>query len=138
MIVATFIVSAFVLPDKIWMRGYWTAGSIFKHFLLPILTVVDALCCTPRGSYRPWQPFAALLAPLCYWVCVIVRFVRFRSASGGSIPQALWDSYYPYGFTNLDQGVSLGGLCGLLGGILVGLILCGYLVLLLRRRKPRA
>ena len=43
MVIATFIVSAFVLPNKIWMAGYWDLGSIFKHFLLPIMTVLDAV-----------------------------------------------------------------------------------------------
>ena len=127
MIIATFIVSAFVLPDKIWTAGYWTLSSIFKHFLLPIMVVADAIAFDPKRTYRVSYPFLALIAPLAYWIAVIVRALVYRSSQGGAIPEAQWSYYYPYGFTNFDNGHSVGGLIGLLGGILVGLILIGFL-----------
>ena len=43
--------------------------------------------------------------------------------------------YYPYGFTNIDNGHTLGFLIGLLGAITVGLILTGTVLYLLNRKK---
>ena len=126
-IIATFIVSAFVLPDKIWMAGYWNVGSIFKHFLLPILTVLDCVLFDPKNHIRISYPFLGVILPLLYWIVVVARIVIYRNACGGAIPEADWNAYYPYGFTNFDNGHTLTGLCGLLAGIMVGLIAIGFL-----------
>lgn len=128
MIIATFIVSAFVLPDKIWKAEYWTLPSIFKHFLLPIITVLDAVLFDRKRSYRWSYPLIALIFPLIYWIALIIRIVVNGGGSTG-IPENMWDHYYPYGFTNLDKegSMGLGGLIGLLAGIMVGLILIGYI-----------
>jgi len=126
MMIATFIVSAFVLPDKIWKASYWTLGSTFKHFLLPIITVADTVMYDEKDSYKVYYPFAALVVPLVYWAAVIIRFCVARNGMGGALPANLWDAYYPYGFTNVDNGHSVAGLIKLLAGILVGLVLIGY------------
>ncbi len=127
MIIATFVVSAFVLPDKIWTASYWKYGSFMKHFLLPLVTVGDEILFHPKRHYRAVYPLFGGLAPLVYWVVLIIRNVMARRAMGGSIPQELWDSYYPYAFTNFDNGHTLVGLCLLLLGIFAGLILIGLL-----------
>ena len=54
---------------------------------------------------------------------------------GGSIPESQWNLYYPYGFTNIDNGHTLGFLIGLLGAITVGLIFTGTVLYLLNRKK---
>ncbi len=135
MIIATFIVSAFVLPDKIWMKSYWTFGSTFKHFLLPIFTVLDSAFFDPAKSFKFWHPFAGVVAPVIYWTSVILRAVIHRNAQGGIIPSAEWNKYYPYGFTNLDNGHSLKGLCLLLLGIGIGLLGIGYLIVLINSKR---
>jgi hypothetical protein len=128
MIIATFVVAGFVLPDKIWMKEYWTyATGIFYHFLLPIMTVVDSVLFDKKQSYRLVYRFIGFIPSLLYWIIVIWRFLAYRSACGGHIPQAEWAYYYPYGFTNIDNKASLGGLIGLLAGILVALILIGFI-----------
>ena len=126
MMIATFVISAFVLPDKIWKASYWTLGSVFKHFLLPIITVADTVMYDEKGSYKVYYPFAALVVPLIYWTAVIGRFCAARGSNGGAIPANLWDQYYPYGFTNIDNGHSLFGLIRLLAIILVALVAIGY------------
>lgn len=126
MIIATFIVASFVLPDKIWKASYWTLGGTFKHFLLPIITVADTVLFDEKDSYKVYYPFAAVVIPLLYWAAVITRFCIARNAMGGVLPANLWDAYYPYGFTNIDNGHSLAGLIKLLAGILVGLLAIGY------------
>lgn len=138
MIIATFIISAFVLPDKIWKAGYWTVPSIFKHFLLPILTVIDYALYTRRGSLKLYFPFTALIVPLIYWNIIIARFLIKRGSLGGRIPEESWPFYYPYGFTNIDNGKSLGFLIGLLSGILVGLVAIGYALYFLKKERQDA
>ena len=126
MVIATFIVAAFVLPSKIWTPDYWTFGGIFKHFLLPILTILDAFLFDTRHVLKVFDPILAVITSLLYWVIVVIRFMFARANLGGAISEEFWGQYYPYGFTNMDNGHSIGGLCGMLGGILVGLILIGY------------
>lgn len=126
MIIATFVVAAFVLPDKIWTVGYWNFSSIIHHFLMPILVVVDSALFDRKRTYRVSYPFLGVVLPLIYWIVVITRFTIKRNASGGHIAENLWDYYYPYGFTNMDKSSSYGFLIGLLAGILVALIAIGF------------
>lgn len=134
LMIATFVVSAFVLPDKIWMKDYWTLGSTFKHFLLPIITIADT-CLFDEKNYKVWFPFAGVVVPVIYWFLVILRAVTFRNANGGMIPVAIQDDYYPYGFTNLDANHTLGGLIRLLMIIGVSLIVVGYVFYFIKREK---
>lgn len=126
MMIATFVISAFVLPDKIWKAAYWTPGSTFKHFLLPIITVADTVMYDEKGSYRVSYPFVSLIVPAGFWAAVITRFCLARTANGGALPASLWDAYYPYGFTNVDNGHSLAGLIRLLVIIMFALLAIGY------------
>ena len=126
MIIATFVVAAFVLPDKIWTSGYWTFSSTFHHFLMPIMVVVDSALFDRKRTYRVSYPFLGVVLPLIYWIVVIARFSIKRNACGGTIPENIWDYYYPYGFTNVDNTSSYGFLIGLLAGILVALIAIGF------------
>ncbi len=127
MIIATFVVAAFVLPDKIWTSGYWNFSSIFHHFLMPIMVVVDSALFDRKRTYRVSYPFLGVVLPLLYWIVVITRFSIKRNMCGGQIPENIWDYYYPYGFTNVDNTSSYGFLIGLLAGILVALIAIGFL-----------
>lgn len=134
LMIATFVVSAFVLPEKIWTGSYWTLGGTFKHFLLPIITVADT-CLFDEKNYKVWFPFAGVTFPVIYWTVVICRAVMFKNANGGMIPVAIQGDYYPYGFTNLDAGHSLGGLIRLLIIIGVSLIAVGYIFYFFKREK---
>jgi len=135
MIIATFIVAGFVLPSKLWTASYWTLGGALKHFFLPILTVLDCFLFDNRGEYKPYFPLLGGVAPLTYWIVIISRFSAFRASCGGAIPSDLWYRYYPYGFTNCDNGHTLKGLCIMLAGILVGLILIGFAIYFAKRPK---
>ncbi len=133
MIIATFVVAAFVLPDKIWTSGYWTFSGAVHHFIMPILVVIDSALFDRKRTYRISYPFLGVVLPLLYWAVIIIRFSIKRNSCGGSIPENLWDYYYPYGFTNIDKSSSYGFLIGLLAGILVALILIGFLYCLLNK-----
>lgn len=135
MIFATFVVSSFVLPDKIWTAGFWTLGGAFKHCLLPLLFIADGILCDKRNSYKVGYVFFALVPPIAYWTAVILRFVNYRDSVGGSIPEAEWYRYYPYGFTNIDNGHTLTFLISLLAGIAAGLVITGFVFFALNRKK---
>lgn len=136
MATATFIVSAFVLPEKIWMYSYWTnIGSIFKHFLLPLLTIGFELFVDRKNKYKIIFSLYGIIIPVIYWTSVICRFVSARKNFGGRIPESLWFRYYPYGFTNIDSGNSLKGLVILLCVIGAGLILFGLLFVFADKRS---
>lgn len=135
MMVATFLIAAFVLPEKIWTAAYWKFGSAFKHFVLPIFTIGDEILFP--GKRKIFFPFLGMVIPISWCFVIIPRAVSARASFGGSIPQDLWSQYYPYGFTNLDNGHSLKGLCLLFSAIGIGLILFGFLFLLLGKLKAR-
>ena len=131
MIIATFVVAGFVLPDKIWTAGYWTFSGAIHHFVLPILVVLDSALFDRKRTYRLSYPFLGVVLPLIYWIILIARFSIKRSSCGGAITEGIWDYYYPYGFTNVDKSSSYGFLIGLLAGILVALIAIGFLYYIL-------
>lgn len=135
-IAVTFVMSAVALPDKPWTAGYWAAGSLFKHFLLPIAAVVDeALFCE---SYEPYYAYVALVPSCLYWAAIMSRIFLARALFGGVIPAALAHRYYPYPFTYIDGGVDLGFLFTLLALIGAGMLFCGSISVLLSRRKRTA
>ncbi|MBO7451049.1 MAG: hypothetical protein J6U54_11860 [Clostridiales bacterium] len=137
MIFATFVVSSFVLPDKIWTSGFWTLGGAFKHCFLPLLFIADGILCDKRNSYKIGYVFFALVPPIAYWTAVIVRFVNYRNSIGGAIPEEQWDRYYPYGFTNIDDGHTLTFLICLLAGIAVALVITGFVFYALNRKRAK-
>ena len=137
MIFATFVVSSFVLPEKLWTGAFWTPGGTFKHLLLPVLFLADGILCDKRNSYKVYFIFAALAAPIIYWTAIISRFVSYRNSIGGAIPEDQWSNYYPYGFTNIDNGHTLTFLIALLAGIAVGLLITGTVLFLLNRKKQK-
>lgn len=74
------------------------------------------------------------LTALLYWVVLIIVIEVNRGYYGGKIPENLWDYYYPYGFTNFDNGATLGGLVGLLAIIAVALIAIGFVFYIFDKR----
>ena len=137
MIFATFVVSSFVLPDKLWTPTFWRVESFFKHFLLPVMYIADGILCDKRNSYKIHYVFAALVPPIIYWTAVITRFCSYRNSLGGAIPEDQWNQYYPYGFTNIDNGHTLTFLIALLAGIAAGLTVTGFVLYLLNRKKEK-
>ena len=137
MIFATFVVASFVLPEKLWTGSFWSGSGTFKHFLLPILFIADGILCDKRNSYKVSFVFAALAAPIIYWTAVISRFLSYRNSVGGAIPEDQWNQYYPYGFTNIDNGHTLTFLIALLAGIAAGLVITGFVLFLLNRKKQK-
>jgi hypothetical protein len=118
-VIATFIVGGFVLG-----QFADTTGHLFRHLFVPIMVVLDTVLFMPRNSFKVFYPLISVIPSLLYWTIVVIRALIARGATG--IAEADWANYYPYGFTNFDNGHSVGGLIGMLAGILVGLILIGY------------
>ncbi len=138
MAIVTFLIAAFVLPDRIWLRSYWTYGWTIKHFLLPILTVADTFLFFD-GKITWWQPICASIPMLMYGIYMIPRLLIFRAKSGGHIPETEWQNYYPYAFTNIDKngGSPLLFFALILGlaVLMIGLSYIYYLILKKRNKK---
>lgn len=102
MAIVTFIIAAFVLPERIWTAAYWTYGWTIKHFLIPVLTVLETILFF-KSTIKWWEPLLASVPMLLYGCYMIPRVLICRAQHGGHIPEALWPNYYPYGFTNIDK-----------------------------------
>ncbi len=102
MAIVTFIIAAFVLPEKIWTAEYWTYGWIIKHFLIPVLTVLETVFFF-KSTIKWWEPLLASLPMLLYGSYMIPHVLICRAQHGGHIPEELWGNFYPYGFTNIDK-----------------------------------
>ena len=104
-------------------QGLEIVSNALLHYIIPILTVVVWLFIGPRGLFRLWTVFAALIIPILWVVFVMVR---------GAIIDA-----YPYGFLNAQElglGTALTNIGGVvILGIVLGLIYWAIDRLLSRR-----
>ena len=106
-------------------QGLQIVSNALLHYIIPILTVVVWLLIGPRGLFRLWTVFAALIIPILWVVFVMVR---------GAIIDA-----YPYGFLNAQElglGTALTNFSGVvILGMVLGLIYWAIDRLLSRRRS---
>jgi hypothetical protein len=119
-VIATFIVGGFVLG-----QFADTVGHLFRHLFVPLIVVFDTVLFMQRRSLKVFYPLISVIPSLLYWAIIVIRALIARG--GTAIAEAEWANYYPYNFTNFDNGHSVGGLVGMLAGILVGLLLIAYL-----------
>lgn len=133
----SFVVAvwAFVLTVKSLKENKIFFLVKFAADIMIIATFIVSAFFDPAKTFKFWHPLAGVVAPVIYWTSVICRAVIHKNAQGGIIPSAEWDKYYPYRFTNLDNGHSLKGLCLLLLGIGLGLIGIGYLIVLINSKR---
>jgi hypothetical protein len=123
MISVTGIVYYLLLAADANPQGLEIVSNALLHYIIPILTVVVWLFIGPRGLFRLWTVFAALIIPILWVVFVMVR---------GAIIDA-----YPYGFLNAQElglGTALTNIGGVvILGIVLGLIYWAIDRLLSRR-----
>lgn len=134
-ILPTLILPAFAAPEKIWTAGYWTLGSIFKHFLLPMLFLIDAFLYAPKNKFKNYFPFISWIPSFFYWSIIIIRIIITRNYYAGYIPLYLQEHYYPYEQINFERGVSLKNLIMILALIGVAITLFGYGVIWLKKDR---
>lgn len=125
-ILPTLILPAFAAPEKIWTVGYWTLGSIFKHFLLPMLFLIDAFLYVPKNKFKNYFPFVSWIPAFLYWFIIILRIIIARNYYQGYIPLNLQEHYYPYEQMNFEKGVTLTNLLMIIALIGTAITLFGY------------
>ncbi len=112
MISVTGLIYYLLLAADANPQGLQIVSNALLHYIIPILTVVVWLLIGPRGLFRLWTVFAALIIPILWAVYAMVR---------GAIIDA-----YPYGFLNAQElglGTALTNIGGVaILGIIIGVI----------------
>lgn len=104
---ALFITAFVILLGCVFFSSkvrFFTTSGIFKHAILPFFAVVDALVNAPKGAFKKAYVAFSFVLPIAYWIATVSRMAAARARFGGAIPPSLRGAYYPYPFTNLDEG----------------------------------
>lgn len=94
-ITVTGLVYHFMLAGKFEMQGTLLISNILLHYVVPLMTVLDWILFDRKGYYNRYSPFLWLIAPLAYFLYVIVR------VAGGAF-LGPYGSKYPYYFMDID------------------------------------
>lgn len=102
MITITFLTYNLVLTGKGFSMttGFSAALSLndrIVHFIVPLLTWIEFLAFQPKGSFRKYDPFKWLLAPVIYFVFIMVRARYIKPATYG-----IGIKRYPYFFMDVE------------------------------------
>lgn len=68
------------------------------HFIVPALTWIEFLLFQPKGSFKKYDPFKWLLAPLIYFTFIMVRARYIKPAAYG-----IGIKRYPYFFMDVEK-----------------------------------
>lgn len=136
MIFTAFMVTlvTYVIDDR--SIDYWSLGSIFKHILLPVATLIDGYFFFPVNSVKKYYPLAGPVPGIIYWAVILVRAVNHHQTIGEAIPRDEWTYYYPYDFVNYDVNGNFSTIILLLLSVAVITVLLGYLVRFINKKKP--
>ncbi len=94
-ITVTGMVYHFMLAGKFEMQGTLLISNILLHYVVPLMTVLDWILFDSKGNYTRYSPFLWLIAPLAYFVYVVVR------VAGGAL-LGPYGAKYPYYFMDID------------------------------------
>lgn len=112
MISVTGLVYYVLLAADADPQGLELVTNSLAHYIIPILTVLIWLLIGPRGLFRIWTVFTALIIPILWAFYAMIR---------GAVINA-----YPYGFLNAQElglGTALTNIAGVaMLGIVLGLI----------------
>lgn len=112
MISVTGLIYYLLLAADANPQGLQIVSNALLHYIIPILTVVVWLLIGPRGLFRLWSVFAALIIPILWAAYAMVR---------GAIIDA-----YPYGFLNAQE-LGLGTALTNIGGVAILGIVMGVI-----------
>jgi len=118
MISVTGLVYYILLAADANPQGLQIVSNALIHYIIPILTVVIWLLIGPRGLFRLWTVFAALIIPILWAVYAMIR---------GAVIDA-----YPYGFLNAQE-LGLGTALTNIGGVAILGIVLGLIYWLIDR-----
>lgn len=94
-ITVTGMVYHFMLAGKFEMQGTLLMSNILLHYVVPLMTVLDWILFDCKGNYTRYSPFLWLIAPLAYFLYVIIR------VAGGAL-LGPYGAKYPYYFMDID------------------------------------
>lgn len=94
-ITVTGMVYHFMLAGKFEMQGTLLVSNMLLHYVVPIMTVLDWILFDHKGNYKRFSPFLWLIAPLVYFIYVVVR------VAGGAL-LGPYGAKYPYYFMDID------------------------------------
>ncbi len=115
-ITVTGLVYHFMLAGKFEMQGTLLMSNILLHYVVPSMTVLDWILFDRKGHYNKLSPVLWLLAPLLYFVYVVIRV-----AGGATLGP--YGSKYPYYFMDIDA-------LGFGKVMLINLIMCVFFLIL--------
>lgn len=92
-IVITGLIYHFLLAEPN-NPGFWEAGNIIKHYLVPIMVLVDWIVFDSRQRYKWWSPLTNVILPYAYLIFALVR----GALVGPDAPLQ-----YCYGFINVTE-----------------------------------
>lgn len=128
-ITLTFLVYAILLAPFAKPEDFYTVGNYTKHYLVPILVLIDWFFFDPRGQYLLFDPIKWTRLPLAYCLFALIRGYVFR------IPIANEPhSPYPYFFLNIDR-YGWSGFAVYFTRLLTAYLIFGYLMLFIKRKK---
>lgn len=114
---------------------FFTVGGFFKHVLLPLVAIADALCFAPESAFKKrFIPLSAVF-PLGYWAVMVMRAFVLRNRFGGAVPSEMQSFCYPYPFMNADNGWGLSRLTLALAGFCAALIAFGFVLCAVSHRR---
>ena len=125
MITVTGLIFAIVLAPDVQLEGWQYVSNTLEHYITPILTVLVFLLIGPRSLFRLSTVFLALVIPLIWVACTLIRGAVITS--------------YPYGFIDVASHgygtVTINLIAVVIFGILLGLVFLGLDRLLSRRAR---
>lgn len=74
--------------------GFWEAGNLIKHYIVPILVLFDWVLFDSRERYLWWSPLTNTILPILYLVFALIR---------GAIVGPEHHLQYCYGFINVTE-----------------------------------
>lgn len=139
-ITVTFLIYHFILRPEAFRMGnggsFYSVLNMVQHYIVPVGVIFDWLLFCPKGRWHRYDPAAWLLAPLFYFVYILIRAPFAGNIGGTSSP-------YPYGFIDVQAlGVGIVARNALL--VTVAMLLLAYVVYfvdyglgVLQRRRVR-
>lgn len=92
-IVITGLIYHFLLAEP-QNPGFWEAGNLIKHYIVPAMVFIDWLVFDSRRRYKWWSPLTNVILPYAYLIFALIR---------GAIVGPESELQYCYGFINVTE-----------------------------------
>lgn len=128
-ITLTFLVYAILLAPKAKPEDFYHIKNYTLHYAVPIMVIVDWLFFDKPNAYRVGDPIRWTIFPLLYCVVALIKGYVFQIPISDEP-----NSPYPYFFLNVEK-IGWSGFFMYFTAILVGYVVLGYIMYIVKRRK---